>query len=448
MKKSPLGDLGVRWLFRPDPIIHYQIVIANLIGMKSGFYKIVIVIVVFALVIDAITLRILFKVDISGTFQYISVAIYISVTAAFYFETIKLFRLKGEFRENILRNRHYPASGMFVLLYLPKLVVIAFHLLGALICFLYKLIKRIVQTESLEIEGIYPLTTIGFIIAGGLFFFILFGIIRGKFLYRVKHVHLSSEHFPKKFNEFRLVQISDLHIGSFRNHKEKVDRAMQIVNDQEPDLICFTGDLINMFADEAEMFVPSLSKLEATYGKYAILGNHDYGEYYPWDSEEEWLENIESLKNVFRKANFRLLLNEHEHIEREGQKFTLAGVENWGKPPFPQYGDLAGTLKKVDSDQFIILLSHDPSHWDAQVKDYPSVFLTLSGHTHAMQFGIGIGRWQWSPVKWKYKKWAGLYSENGQHLYVNKGLGFIGFPGRVGMYPEITVFHLTSAADT
>ncbi len=411
------------------------------------FYKIVIALLVVAVVIDAIILRILFSVHISGTFQNIAVTMYILISIAFYVVTMQLFRLKGEFRENILENRHYPASGLFILLYLPKLVIIGIHLFGGLLIFLYQLIASFVQSGSLETGVGYLITTIGFIIGGILFLFILFGIIRGRFLYRVRHVHLSSELFPKKLNEFRLIQISDFHIGSFRNHKEKVDHAMQIINDLEPDLICFTGDLVNIFADEAEMFVPSLSKLKATYGKYAILGNHDYGEYFPWDSEKEWHENMESLKDIFRQTGFRLLLNEHEYIEKDGQKFTLAGVENWGNPPFPQYGDLDGTLKKVERDEFIILMSHDPSHWDAQVKDHPNVFLTLSGHTHAMQFGFRLGRWQWSPVKWKYKKWAGLYSENGQHLYVNKGLGFIGFPGRVGMYPEITVFHLTSAAD-
>lgn len=404
--------------------------------MKSRFYQIVGTVFVFTLIIDFLTAMIIWS--------FHSILIVHGLLAlVFYVFLFQLLSNRGNFRENILRNKHYPASGMLVLFYLPKLILVVFHLAEETILLLYKGIALLLPSLPQPIQPFYFLTAIGAVLGVIVFIGILFGIVWGKFLYQVKHVHLSFKDFPKKLNELKLIQISDFHIGSFRNHKRQFERAMKMINDLQPDIICFTGDLVNMFAEEAESFVPALQNLKARYGKFAILGNHDYGEYYPWDTEREWRENMDGIKNYIEQSGFTLLLNDIKNIENEGEHIVLGGVENWGLPPFPQYGDLKETMKNIKQDEFVILLSHDPSHWDAEIQKYPNIYLTLSGHTHAMQFGIGLKKRIWSPVKWKYKRWAGLYALNNQHLYVNKGLGFIGFPGRVGMYPEITVFHLT-----
>ena len=216
------------------------------------------------------------------------------------------------------------------------------------------------------------------------------------------------------------------------------------MNKLEPDLICFTGDMVHNFSEELDPFVDILKQLKAPLGKYAVLGNHDYGHYFNWKSPEEEAANLERVKSLIREAGFDLLLNENRTISLNGSSLSLIGVENWGKPPFPQLGDLDQALKGVHPDHIKILLSHDPSHWDLQVKDKEDIALTLSGHTHGMQFGIEIGKLKWSPSRWTYKHWAGLYSENGKKLYVNRGLGFTGYPGRVGIRPEITLLTLNS----
>jgi predicted MPP superfamily phosphohydrolase len=215
-----------------------------------------------------------------------------------------------------------------------------------------------------------------------------------------------------------------------------------MVNTLEPDLICFTGDMVHNFSEELDPFVDILKQLEAPLGKYAVLGNHDYGAYFNWESTEEEAANLERVKSQIRASGFDLLLNENRTLSLNGSSLSLIGVENWGKPPFPQLGDLEHALEGVNPDHVKILLSHDPSHWDLQVREKEDIALTLSGHTHGMQFGIEIGNFRWSPSKWTYKQWAGLYGENGQQLYVNRGLGYTGFPGRVGIRPEITLLTL------
>lgn len=273
----------------------------------------------------------------------------------------------------------------------------------------------------------------------------LFGITKGKYWYKVKQVALDYSNLPKAFEGLRIVQISDVHSGSF-DSREDVARGIRMINELNPDLVLFTGDLVNNKSEEIEPYIDLFKGINAKYGKYSTLGNHDYGDYVKWGSDEEKMANLERLFDHHRSMGFDLLNNENRTLTKDGEQIHILGVENWGKPPFPQKGDLNKALDGVSDEDFKILLSHDPTHWSMEVLDHKTpVELTLSGHTHGMQFGIEIPGWKWSPVKYVYKNWAGLYGDKEQRLYVNRGFGFLGFPGRVGMWPEITCFTLKQA---
>ena len=274
------------------------------------------------------------------------------------------------------------------------------------------------------------------------FFAIVYAIFKAAYRFKVHRATIHHKDLPEAFHGLKTVHISDLHVGSFNFRYPILERAVRIINDLDADLIFFTGDLVNNFAWELKGWDVILSKLSANKGKYAILGNHDYGDYGHWDSPEAKRENFEEIKNFFERIHFKLLLNEGVVATENNHNIAILGVENWGYPPFRQDGDLAKALKGVETIPFKILLSHDPSHWDAEVIEKTDIALTLSGHTHGMQAGINFGGKQWSPIKYKYKRWAGLYKHNEQYLYVNKGLGWLGFPGRLGMRPEITCLEL------
>lgn len=271
----------------------------------------------------------------------------------------------------------------------------------------------------------------------------LYGMVKGAYKYRVHKVKVPSSKIPEAFNGFKIVQISDIHTGSFLDNTH-LHKAFNIVMDQKADLILFTGDLVNNESTETKGFEDAYSRLKAPHGVYSVLGNHDYGDYKHWDSPQEKEQNLEDLKKVHANAGWRLLMNEHVALEKDGQKIALLGIENWGaKMNFPQYGRLDLAHKGTEEFPFKILMSHDPSHWEKQVQPlYPDVDLTLSGHTHGMQMGIEIPGLRWSPSQWVYKQWAGLYKQGEQFLYVNRGLGFLGYPGRLGIWPEITVIEL------
>ncbi len=272
---------------------------------------------------------------------------------------------------------------------------------------------------------------------------ILYGINKGKYNFKVLKYTLHFEDLPIAFDGYKLTQISDVHSGSFDNIN-KVEYAIDLINEQQSDVILFTGDLVNNKATEMEPYVDIFKKLKAKDGMYSVLGNHDYGDYVRWNSEEDKVRNLENLKTLQKDIGFDLLLNENRFIEKDGQRIALVGVENWGKGGFKKAGDLKKASSEVDKDDFKILMSHDPSHWDAEVvNDAYHYHLTLSGHTHGMQFGIEIPGWfKWSPVKWRYKHWAGIYEALGQYINVNRGFGYLAFPGRVGIWPEITVIEL------
>jgi hypothetical protein len=268
------------------------------------------------------------------------------------------------------------------------------------------------------------------------------GMARGRTNVKVFRETVKIEDLPHSFDGLKIVQLSDIHLAGFYKHPGYIKKVVKLVNELEPDLLCFTGDIVHNFSEEVDPFIEILNDIKAPLGKYAVLGNHDYGTYYRWDSKEEEAANLERVKAQIRACGFDLLLNEHRFISLNGDSLAIIGVENWGKPPFPQFGELHKAMSGINPDQIKILLSHDPSHWDLHVDEKEDVYLTLSGHTHGMQFGIEIGKFRWSPSKWTYKHWAGLYGDNGQQLYVNRGLGYTGFPGRVGIRPEITLLIL------
>jgi predicted MPP superfamily phosphohydrolase len=272
---------------------------------------------------------------------------------------------------------------------------------------------------------------------------LLYGMYKGKYNFRVLNYTLHFEDLPEAFDGYRITQISDIHSGSFDN-KEKIEYAVDLVNKQESDVILFTGDMVNNKASEMLPWKATFERLRARDGKFSVLGNHDYGDYVDWDSAAEKAQNLEDLKTIQKEIGFDLLLNESRYIEKNGERLALVGVENWGKGGFKKAGDLKKASSQIQSKDFKILMSHDPSHWDAEVvKDDYHYHLTLSGHTHGMQFGIEIPGWiKWSPIKFRYKHWAGIYENLGQYINVNRGFGYLGYPGRVGIWPEITVIEL------
>ncbi len=276
---------------------------------------------------------------------------------------------------------------------------------------------------------------------------LLYGMYKGKYNFKVLKYNLEFDDLPDAFHNYQITQISDVHSGSF-DDREKIEYAIDLINRQKSDVLLFTGDMVNNKADEMHPWSELFSTLEAKDGKFSILGNHDYGDYIDWDTPEEKMKNLEDLKILQKNIGFDLLLNESRYVEKDGAKIALIGVENWGRGGFKKAGDLNMAKSNVDKDDFKILMSHDPSHWeDKVIHDDYHYHLTLSGHTHGMQFGIEIPGWvKWSPVKWRYKYWAGVYEELGQYINVNRGFGFLGYPGRVGIWPEITVITLKKKA--
>jgi predicted MPP superfamily phosphohydrolase len=275
-----------------------------------------------------------------------------------------------------------------------------------------------------------------------LLLFVLFGITRGRHFYRVRRETIYFPDLPEAFDGFTITQITDVHSGSFTN-AAGVQKGLDLVNAQHSDVILFTGDLVNNQAAEMDRWIPAFAGLKAPMGKFSVLGNHDYGDYIQWVTPEAKRANLTRLKQVHADIGFRLLLNEAIILQKDGQSITLVGLENWGKGGFHQYGDLKKATGSVPDHAFKILMSHDPSHWEAVTLDHHQhIHLTLAGHTHGMQFGIELFGFKWSPIKYVYKQWAGLYRDNGRFLYVNRGFGFLGLKGRIGMWPEVAVMTL------
>jgi len=301
------------------------------------------------------------------------------------------------------------------------------------------------EGENISEDGISRslfLTWLGFGMGSALFGSLVYGF-SNKYNYKVRHVSLSFDNLPPAFKGLKIVQVSDIHSGSLANAKA-VSHGVDLVLAEKPDLILFTGDLVNDISTEMDPYKDIFSRLKAPMGVFSTLGNHDYGDYIWWETPEMKKANLDRLKQLQADMGWRLLMNEHVALEKGGQHIALIGIENWSaKARFPKHGRLDQAYAGAEKYPFKILMSHDPSHWDAQVRPhYPDIDLALAGHTHGMQFGVEIPGLKWSPVQYVYKQWAGLYEEGRQKLYVNRGFGFIGYPGRVGILPEITVIEL------
>ena len=310
---------------------------------------------------------------------------------------------------------------------------------------LYSFLKRVPEQTQFIPSRRKIISQIALGLASIPFASLLYGMYRGKYNYKVLSYNLEFEDLPDAFDGFKITQISDIHSGSFDN-QTKVQYGVDLVNQQKSDLVLFTGDLVNNRADEIKPWIKIFNKIKAEFGVFSILGNHDYGDYMRWESPAAKRKNMEDLYDAHNEMGWDLLLNESRFIEKDGDRLAIIGVENWGSG-FKKAGDLNKALNKVSEKDFKILLTHDPSHWEAQIIPHPfKIHLTLSGHTHGMQFGIEIpGIIKWSPAKWRYKQWAGVYGENKQYLNVNRGFGYLAYPGRVGMWPEVSVITLSKS---
>ena len=336
--------------------------------------------------------------------------------------------------------------ALLLLVYIPK-IVMALVLMGEDIFRIGAGTVNYFSNYNSDIDFLASrrkfVSQIGLGLAAVPFLSLIYAVTKGKYNYKVIKQQIFYPDLPDAFDGFKITQISDVHSGSFDN-PDKINYAIDLVNEQNSDMILFTGDIVNTDAKEMHPWIDTFNRIKKhEYGKYSVLGNHDYGEYVTWPTEQEKVDNFEAIKDLHRQIDFKLLLNEHRIIQKGEDKIALVGVENWGNN-FKKVGDINLASANLTKDDFKILMSHDPSHWEYEVKNHEKHFhLTLSGHTHGMQFGIEIpGFIKWSLAQYVYKQWAGLYENKGRYVYVNRGFGFHAYPGRVGIMPEITVIEL------
>ena len=338
--------------------------------------------------------------------------------------------------------QQYAVAGL-----LTWLIICLFVTLSLLLEDITRLIKAIFRKPTNKAPRIPSrrkfVSTLGWGLAAIPFASILYSIFKGKYNYKVWKYTLYFDNLPKAFDGYRITQISDIHCGSFDNY-EKIRYGVELINSQKSDVILFTGDLVNNLANEVHNWKSLFATLQAPDGVFSIMGNHDYGDYSSWETPEAKQQNLEHLFQLQKQMGWQLLLNEHCYLERNGEKIALIGVENWGHGRFSKYGDLNKAMEGVNTEDFKILMSHDPTHWQEIVlPENKDIQLTLSGHTHGMQCGIEIPGWlKWSPSQYIYKYWGGMYEEDGKYLNVNRGFGYHAFPGRLGVWPEITVIEL------
>ncbi|MBA0885324.1 metallophosphoesterase [Flavobacterium undicola] len=337
-------------------------------------------------------------------------------------------------------------TGLMLLVYVPKIVVTIILLgedvfrigAGAINYFIDNSVNTNVFPERRKF-----VSQIGLGLAAVPFLSLIYGVTIGKYNYKVIKQRIFFPDLPDAFDGFTITQISDVHSGSFDN-PDKINYAIDLINEQNSDMILFTGDIVNTHAKEMHPWIDTFKRIkDHKYGKYSVLGNHDYGEYVSWPSEADKERNFNEIKELYGQIDFKLMLNEHQFLEKGNDRIALVGVENWGNN-FKKAGDLMKASEALDEKEFKILMSHDPSHWEFEIKNHEKNFhLTLSGHTHGMQFGIEIpGYFKWSLAQYVYAQWAGLYEHLGRYVYVNRGFGFHAYPGRVGIMPEITVIEL------
>jgi predicted MPP superfamily phosphohydrolase len=336
------------------------------------------------------------------------------------------------------------ARTFVMILYFSKFIFISFLLIDDIRRGVSWVWSKVSPSTETVLPGRSDFLIKAALLVGALpFSSLLYGMIRNRYRYQVmeEDIWLQGVVLPRPL---KIVHISDIHSGSFTD-PDAVAMGVELINAQLPDIVCFTGDLVNNMASEMEDYIPIFSKIESKYGVFSVLGNHDYGDYVRWPSAAAKAQNLDQLKAIHAKLGWQLLLNEHKVISLEGIEVALIGVENYSTlPQFPKYGDLKKAYVGMAAADVKILLSHDPTHWDAEVvSEFKDIQLTLSGHTHGFQFGVEIpGLFKWSPSQYIYRQWAGLYDKAGQYLYVNRGYGFLGYPGRVGILPEITVLNL------
>lgn len=335
--------------------------------------------------------------------------------------------------------------GLLLMLYVPKLLLTIILFGEDIIRFFSGLFSLVIKSgpESFLPERRRFVSQIALGVAAIPFASFLYGITIGKYNFKVIKQTLFFPDLPDAFDGTTITHISDVHSGSF-DDAEKIQYAIDLINEQNSDMVLFTGDIVNTHATEMDPWIDTFKGIHnPKFGKFSILGNHDYGEYLDWKSQAEKKENFEGIKAIHDKIDFKLLLNEHVKIKKDNQELAIVGVENWGRK-FGERGDLNLAALGLNKEDFKIVLSHDPSHWDEKIQhDDNHYHLTLSGHTHGFQFGIEIPGWiKWSPVQYVYKQWAGLYENAGRYIYVNRGFGFHAYPGRVGIMPEITVIEL------
>lgn len=370
--------------------------------------------------------------------HYIFIGLVIIIASNF------LYQFLSSSEGRVLNPARSYAFGFLLAILAFNLVLIPIMLGEDIIRFILGLYDRLVTKETFYLPSRRKfISQIAIGIAAIPFASLLYGMYRGKYRFRVLSYTLHFEDLPEAFDGYRITQISDVHAGSFDNRK-KIEYGIDLINRQQSDVILFTGDMVNNKSSEMDPWKELFSTLKAKDGVFSVLGNHDYGDYIDWPSPSAKAQNLADLVQTQKDMGYNLLLNESRFIERNGQRIAIMGVENWGKGNFKKAGDLNKAKQNVHPDDFKILMSHDPSHWEAEViiDDY-HYHLTLSGHTHGMQFGIEIPGWiKWSPVKWRYTYWAGIYKELGQYINVNRGFGYLGYPGRVGIWPEITVIEL------
>lgn len=368
-------------------------------------------------------------------YAVISVAAIVFIT----YELMKFDRSVGQTKSTLI------TLGLLLLVLLPKLVLTFVLLLEDVTRILIGTVTHFMvhNSDSFLPERRRFVSQVAIGLAAVPFLSLIYGMTIGKYNYKVIRQTLFFPDLPDAFDGFKITQISDIHSGSF-DDENKIRYAIDLINEQEADLLLFTGDIVNAKADEMHPWIDIFKGIKKhEYGKYSVLGNHDYGAYLDWKSEKAKAENFVAIKDLHRQIDFKLMLNENVKIKKGKDEIALIGVENWGKH-FGEFGDIDKASENVTATDFKILMSHDPSHWEYIVKQHPkNIQLTLSGHTHGMQFGIEIpGYLKWSLAKYIYKQWAGLYEEFGRYVYVNRGFGFHAYPGRVGIMPEITVFEL------
>ncbi|MBQ0738261.1 metallophosphoesterase [Aquimarina celericrescens] len=395
--------------------------------------------IVIYIVFDVYAFQALKTVTRSSWIHYLYLAISLLVLGNFLYQ----FLQPGEGRVLSIAKRY--AAGFLLALFSAKIILVLFMFGEDLVRLVIGGVRKLSGSNAEKMipsrRGFVSKIALG--IAAIPFASLLYGMYKGKYNYQVLSYELEFDDLPDAFDGYQITQISDVHSGSFDNHKE-IEYAVNLVNEQESDVIFFTGDLVNNMASEMKDWKALFSTLTAKDGVFSILGNHDYGDYVDWENGQAKAENLQQLKDLQQEMGWNLLLNEHRKLQKGNDEIAIVGVENWGAGGFVKHGDADKASAGLSDKDFKIMLSHDPSYWQQKLKNDPKKYqLTLSGHTHGMQFGIEIPGWiKWSPVKYRYKNWAGIYKEFGNYINVNRGFGYLGYPGRVGIWPEISVIRL------